>query len=69
MTVIKKILKDKKESVSDLYRIIGGNRGCLFAICAGTARATAPMRERISGALGVSEDELFDERGMAKFEQ
>lgn len=69
MTVIRKILKDKKESVSDLHKVICGNRAYLFAVCAGTARATAPMRAKISGALDVPEAELFDERGMARLEQ
>ena len=68
MTLIRQILKNKGESVSDLHRKIGGNRGYLFEICSGTRRATAPMREKIAGALGLPEAELFDERGMAKFE-
>ncbi len=68
MTAIRKILKGKAETVGDLHRKIGGNRGYLFEICSGTRRATAPMREKIAGALGLPESELFDERGMAKFE-
>lgn len=69
MTVIRQILKNKGESVSDIYRKIGGNRGYLFEICSGTRRATAPIREKIAGALGLPEAELFDERGMARFEE
>lgn len=69
MTLIRLILKNKGESVSDIYRKINGNRGYLFEICSGTRRATAPMREKIAGALGLPESELFDERGMARLEQ
>lgn len=69
MTAIRKILKGKGETVGDLHRKIGGNRSYLFEICSGSRRATAPMREKISGALGLPESELFDERGMARLEQ
>ena len=69
MTAIRKILKNKGESVSDIYRKIGGNRGYLFEICSGTRRATAPMREKIAGALDLPEAELFDERGIARLEE
>ena len=69
MTVIRQILKNKGESVSDIYRKINGNRGYLFEICSGTRRATAPMREKIAGALELPEDELFDEHGMARLKE
>ena len=69
MTAVRKILKNKNETVGDLHRKIGGNRGYLFEICSGTRRATAPMREKIAGALDLPEAELFDERGMARLEQ
>ena len=69
MTLIRQILKNKGESVSDLHRKIGGNRGYLYEVCSGIRRATAPMREKISGALDLPEAALFDERGMARLEQ
>jgi len=69
MTVIKRNLKNAGVSVIDFHEKIGGNRGYLYEVCSGIRRATAPMREKISGALGLPESELFDERGVARLEQ
>ena len=65
-TKIKAVLRERKMTVHQMHRGIGGNRSHCYQVVSGVCRATVPMRERISAFLGLPADELFDENGMAR---
>lgn len=65
-TRIKEVLREKGMTVHQLHKLVGGNRAQFYQTVNGLCRATVPMRGRVSSALGLLVDDLFDENGMAK---
>jgi len=65
-TKIKAVLRERRMTVHQMHREVGGNRSHCYQVASGVCRATVPMRERISAFLGLPTGELFDELGMAK---
>lgn len=65
-TKIKAVLRERRMTVHQMHREVGGNRSHCYQVASGVCRATVPMRERISAFLRLPTDELFDELGMAK---
>ena len=66
MTVIKRMLAEKKMSTHKFHQAVGGNRSTLFAVVGGYRRGTAPLRARVAAVLGVDEGDIFNEVGMAR---
>lgn len=65
-TKIKAVLREKRMTVHQMHREVGGNRSHCYQVVSGVCRATVPMREKIAAFLGMQVDELFDGLGMAK---
>jgi DNA-binding XRE family transcriptional regulator len=65
-TKIKAVLREKRMTVHQMHREVGGNRSHCYQVASGVCRATVPMREKIAAFLGMQVDELFDENGMAR---
>lgn len=65
-TKIKAVLRERKMTVHQMHREVGGNRSHCYQVVSGVCRATGPMRAKIAAFLGMQVDELFDEFGMAK---
>jgi DNA-binding XRE family transcriptional regulator len=65
-TKIKAVLREKRMTVHQMHREVGGNRSHCYQVASGVCRATVPMREKIAAFLGLQVDELFDEYGMAR---
>lgn len=65
-TKIKAVLREKKMTIHQMHREVGGNRAYCYQVVSGFCRATVPMRERISAFLGLPTGELFDANGMAQ---
>lgn len=65
-TKIKAVLREKRMTVHQMHREVGGNRSHCYQVASGVCRATVPMREKIAAFLGLPVDDLFDENGVAK---
>jgi DNA-binding XRE family transcriptional regulator len=65
-TKIKAVLREKRMTVHQMHREVGGNRSHCYQVASGVCRAPVPMREKIAAFLGLQVDELFDEYGMAR---
>ena len=65
-TKIKAVLRERRMTVHQMHREVGGNRSHCYQVVSGVCRATVPMRERISAFLGLPADEIFDEKKKKK---
>lgn len=64
-TRIKEVLRERGMTVHRLHKLVGGNRAQFYQTVNGFCRATVPMREKVSSALGQPVGVLFDKDGMA----
>ena len=65
-TLISMLMDKRGLVVNRIAKEIGGNRVAIYEVVKGYRRASKPLMGKISKVLGVSEEEIFDERGMAK---